>query len=62
MQISVTFRNMNSSDSLREYAEEKCEKLKRHLDMPVDVKIVLAKHKYRKTADVPHLKPGLEKG
>jgi putative sigma-54 modulation protein len=52
MQISVTFRNMEASDALKTYAMEKCRRLKRYMDMPADVHVVLAKHKYRNRAEI----------
>ena len=52
MQISVTFRNMEPSDALKTYAMEKVQRLKRYVVMPVDVHVVLAKHKYRKRAEI----------
>jgi len=52
MQISVTFRNMEPSDTLKTYAMEKVQRLKKYVVMPVDVHVVLAKHKYRKRAEI----------
>ena len=52
MQISVTFRNMEPSTALREYASDKVQRLKKYMAEPVDVHVVLAKHKYRNQAEV----------
>jgi putative sigma-54 modulation protein len=52
MQISVTFRNMEPSAALREYASDKVQRLKKYMAEPVDVHVVLAKHKYRNQAEV----------
>ena len=52
MQISVTFRNMEPSTALREYASDKVQRLKKYMPEPVDVHVVLAKHKYRNQAEV----------
>jgi len=52
MQISVTFRNMEPSDALRDYASDKIQRLKKYMAEPVDVHVVLAKHKYRNQAEV----------
>ena len=52
MQISVTFRNMEPSDALRDYASDKVQRLKKYMAEPVDVHVVLAKHKYRNQAEV----------
>ena len=52
MQISVTFRNMEASAALREYASDKIQRLKKYVAEPVDVHVVLAKHKYRNQAEI----------
>jgi len=52
MKVSVTFRNMEPSDSLKEYASEKCMRLKKYIHRPTDVNIILAKHKYRNRAEI----------
>ena len=52
MQISVTFRNMEPSDALRDYASDKIQRLKKYMAEPVDVHVVLAKHKYRNQAEI----------
>jgi putative sigma-54 modulation protein len=59
MQISVTFRNMESSESLKKYAFEKCERLKKYVNRPTDVHVVLAKHKYRNHAEIKVAHSGL---
>lgn len=58
MQISVTFRNMDPSDSLRTYAEEKIMRLKKYVALPVDVQVVLAKQKYRNSAEIKVVSAG----
>jgi putative sigma-54 modulation protein len=52
MQISVTFRNMEPSDALKDYASDKVQRLKKYMAEPVDVHVVLAKHKYRNQAEI----------
>jgi putative sigma-54 modulation protein len=59
MQISVTFRNMEPSEALKAYAAEKIERLKKYLDSPVDVHVVLSKHKYRNAAEVRMMSRGI---
>ena len=59
MQISVTFRNMKPSDALRNYAEEKIERLKKYVSAPADVHVVLAKHKYLNEADIKVMHRGM---
>jgi putative sigma-54 modulation protein len=52
MQINVTFRNLDHSDTLREYAEAKLQKLEKHSDGPMDVNVVLRSEKFRNSAEV----------
>jgi putative sigma-54 modulation protein len=59
MQISVTFRNMEPSDALKAYAAEKIERLKKYIDSPVDIQVVLSKHKYRNQAEVKMVSRGI---
>ncbi len=51
MQVSVTFRHMESSDALRKYAEEKTERLSKYLFEPIEVHWVLSIEKIRHIAD-----------
>ena len=52
MQINVTFRRLDPSDVLREYAENRLQKLKKYADGPMDVNVVLSVEKFRQTAEV----------
>ncbi|MBI5886393.1 MAG: ribosome-associated translation inhibitor RaiA [Deltaproteobacteria bacterium] len=52
MQVTVTFRHMDSSDTLRDYAVEKSERLAKYLFEPVDIHWVLSVEKIRHIADV----------
>ncbi len=52
MQTHVTFRNMDSSDHLREYATEKIERLAKYFNLPVDAHVVLAKNKFHCIAEI----------
>jgi putative sigma-54 modulation protein len=52
MQVSVTFRNMESKEVLREYVQEKISKLKKYLDYPLEANVVLAVEKHRHLAEV----------
>jgi putative sigma-54 modulation protein len=52
MDIIVTFRHMEPTESLRTYAEEKVSKIKKYLDFPIEAHIVLAVEKFRHMADV----------
>jgi len=52
MQISITFKNLNSSDALKSHIHEKFEKLDKMLDSEADAHIVLSVEKLRNIADV----------
>jgi putative sigma-54 modulation protein len=52
MQVSVTFRNMDPSESLKAYTSEKCLRLKKYVSKPADIHVVLAKQKYRSRAEI----------
>ncbi len=52
MNVTVTFRHMDSSEPLRAYAEEKSGRLSRYLVEPVEVHWVLSVEKIRHIADV----------
>jgi len=52
MDINVTFRHMNPSDALKDYAEAKFEKFKKYLHEPVEVHVVLQVQKIRQLAEV----------
>ena len=42
MQIAVTFRHMEVSNPIREYAEEKVSRVKKYIDEPIDAQVVLS--------------------
>jgi len=52
MQVSVTFRNMESKEPLREYVFEKIAKLKKYLEVPLEASVVLSAEKHRQIVDV----------
>jgi len=52
MEITVTFRHIDASESLKAYAEEKVSKLGKYFDFPIEAHIVLAVEKFRRSADV----------
>lgn len=51
MQVTVTFRHMDSSDPLKKYLEEKTERLAKYLIEPIEVHWVLSVEKIRHIAD-----------
>jgi putative sigma-54 modulation protein len=52
MQISVTFRQIEPSEALKNYVTDRLNKFKRYLDEPVDAHVVLGLEKFRHLADV----------
>ena len=52
MDITVSFRHMEPTESLKKYAEEKISKIKKYLDNPAKAHVVLAVEKFRHQADV----------
>ena len=52
MEITVTFRHMEPSQSLKDYAEEKISKINKYFDFPIEAHIVLAVEKFRHMADI----------
>lgn len=52
MQISVTFRQIESSEALKNYVTDRLNKFTRYLDGPVEAHVVLGLEKFRHLADV----------
>lgn len=52
MQISVTFRNLEPSEALKNYVTERLSKFRRYLEGPQEAHVVLGLEKFRHLADV----------
>lgn len=52
MQLAITFKQMESSDALKSYAQEKLDKLDKMLDAPGAANLVLSVEKIRHIAEV----------
>ncbi|MFQ5900471.1 MAG: ribosome hibernation-promoting factor, HPF/YfiA family [Thermodesulfobacteriota bacterium] len=52
MQVTVTFRHMESSNALRDYAKKKIEKIEKYLIKPIDVHFVMSVEKFRHIVEV----------
>lgn len=60
MQVTVTFRHMDSSDPIRTYAEEKVGRMKKYIDEPIDAHVVLSvDSKIRHLAEVTMVAKGI---
>lgn len=60
MQILVTFKNVDSSDFLKSYLEEKLERLEKIMPHPGTVDVVFQQEKLRKIVDVNLTGKGFE--
>lgn len=52
MKVSVTFRKVDSSDHIRDYAADKLNRLDKYLDSAAEAHVVLSVEKFRHTADI----------
>jgi putative sigma-54 modulation protein len=52
MQVSVTFRHMDASESLKGHAIEKSMRIKKYFDQPAEAHIVLSMERYLKKAEI----------
>lgn len=52
MRVAFTFRHMESSDALKEYAEEKIGKLQKLLRAPIEATVVVSLEKHLHCLDV----------
>lgn len=52
MQVTVTGRNIEMTDALKKYAEEKVQKVKKFLNTTIDAHVILAVEKFRQKAEV----------
>lgn len=52
MQVMVTFRHVEPSDGLRQYAEEKMQRVHKFLRRPIDAHVILSVLKHRHIAEV----------
>lgn len=52
MQFSVTFRHMESTDALKQYAEERMQKIKKYFPDPIACHVVLSTERHNHRVDV----------
>ncbi|MGA7827361.1 MAG: ribosome-associated translation inhibitor RaiA [Geobacteraceae bacterium] len=52
MQITTTFRHMESSEPLKAYAQEKLEKVQKYIDEPIVAQVFLTVEKIRHSAEI----------
>lgn len=59
MKVSVTFRKIAPSDHIRQYAENKLDRLDKYLETAAEAHVVLSVEKFRHTADITLSSDGL---
>jgi putative sigma-54 modulation protein len=52
MQFSVTFRHMDASDALREYAKDRMDRIKKYFPDPIACHVVMSTERYNHRVDV----------
>ncbi len=52
MQITTTFRHMETSEALKTYVEEKLERVQKYIDEPIVAQVFLSVEKIRHTAEI----------
>lgn len=52
MQLDITFKNIDSSDALKDYASKKLSKIDKYIERPSDLHVVLSVEKRRHQADM----------
>ena len=52
MRIAFTFRNIDSSDALKNYASEKLGKLQKYMRAPLDADVTLSKERHHHHVEV----------
>ncbi len=52
MQIDITFKNIDPTDALKDYASKRLSKLEKYIDRPSEIHVVLSVEKRRHKADV----------
>lgn len=52
MDITVTFRHLEPTNALRDYAQEKISRIKKYVGSPADVAVILSLEKHRHQAEI----------
>ncbi len=52
MQVTVTFRHMDPTDALKDFAEEKLARIQKLHDGPLDANVVLSTEKFHHVAEI----------
>jgi len=52
MQLNITFRQMETSDTVKDYVRQKVNKVKKYVPEPVTASVVLSTERFRHLCDV----------
>lgn len=52
MSVTVTFRHMEATEAVRDYAVEKLERLHKYVEWPLDFNVVLSTEKYHHVVEI----------
>lgn len=52
MAVNITFRNLDSSDAIRDYALDRVSRVKKYVESPFDANVVLSVEKFRHIAEI----------
>ncbi len=52
MKVSITFRNLESTEALKSHIEEKVNRVRKYLQGPVEAQVVLSVEKYLHACDM----------
>ena len=52
MQFSVTFRHMEATEALKNYAKDRVQRIKKYFPEPISVHVVMSTERYNHRADV----------
>lgn len=52
MNITVTFRHIESTEAIKAHVEDKLEKFKKYLISPIDVHVILSVEKFRQKCEI----------
>ena len=52
MQVSVTFRHMDPTQALKDFASDKVTRIEKYIQTPMDANVVLSTERYMHKADI----------
>jgi putative sigma-54 modulation protein len=52
MQISITFRHVDSNEEIKNYAKEKLQRLEKYVDAPLEIQVICTQEKHRHRVEV----------